>query len=178
MKYLVFIFIGIATILIIYNATFLDVDNGSGQSQLPFSSLFPYNFEQNDYSLNQDKYILTNKWENKLDYYFLFSKTSNLRFTLGTIINNQELKSSLFQVLDNGTENNFTDPQFNNDITYRFKDLYGAFYYRTVLGKLTLDLGASLHHYETDTEQLGTLYSVKEQQILPNFSAILQLKKS
>lgn len=161
-----------------YNATFLDVGSNPSPNELPFSSLFPYDVEQNDYSLNQDKYILTNKWEGKLDYYLLFSKTSNLRFTFGSMINNQNFDSSLFQVLDNGSQNNFSDAEFKNDAFYRFKDIYGAFHYRTVLGKLILDLGASLHHYKTDIEQLGTNYIVKEQKILPDFSVVFQFKKS
>lgn len=161
-----------------YNATFLDLGNNPTTEELPLSTLFPINVNQNDYSLNQDKFIQTNKFEIKTDYYYIINKKSSLNSTVGSILSSQKFDSSLFQVLDDTTLNDFEDPEFNNDVTYKFKDLYAGVHYRVALGKFTFNTGINLHNFDTKNEQLNIVTSTNEVKLLPDFLAILQLKKS
>lgn len=161
-----------------YSATFLDLGNNPTGLILPFSSLLPYDTNQNNYILNQEKFIITNKLDVKTDYYYVFNKKSNLQFTIGTILNKQQFNSSLFQILDNNIQNNFEDPQFNNDTNYTFFDSYLSTHYRIVIGKLTLNTGLNIHNYDLSTNQLTGSNSIDEVRFLPDFSAIYQFKKS
>mgnify|MGYP003642666486 CR=1 FL=1 len=162
-----------------YNASFLGLGNDPSENELPFSSLFPYDLNQDNYSINQDKAIKTNKLDAKADYYYLFNNNSNLNLTLGSIFSKQKFNSNIFQTLDDESINNFTDTAFNNDeVTYNFTDIFLGLNYKLTTGKFTFTPGLSLHNYNVENEQLGNILSTNETVLLPSFYAKLQLQKS
>ncbi len=162
-----------------YNATFMDLGINPATTALPFSNLFPYNLNQEDYTINQDKSIHTNKLDAKVDYYYLLNDMSNLNFSLGSTLSSQKFNSSIFQSLDDGSIENFTDPIFSNqDVTYNFSDVFLGVHYKLVLGKFLFNPGISLHNYTLKNEQLGSVLSSNETKVLPSFYANLQLQKS
>ena len=162
-----------------YNASFLDLGVNPSTTALPFSNIFPYNLNQEDYTINQDKSILTNKLDAKVDYYYLLNDRSNLNFNLGSTLSRQKFNSSIFQTLDNGSIENFTDPIFNNnDVTYHFSDVFLGVHYKLALGKFLFNPGISLHNYTLKNEQLGSVLSSNETKVLPSFYVNLQLQKS
>lgn len=162
-----------------YNASFIDLGVAPSTTVLPFSNLFPYNTNQENYTINQDKTIQTNKLDAKLDYYYLINNKNNLIFTLGSSISRQKFDSSIFQTLDNQSNVNFTDTAFNNnDVHYNFSDIYFGLKYKVMLGKLMINPGLSLHKYQTKNEQLEDITTINTTQLLPNFYANIQLQKS
>lgn len=161
-----------------YNATFLDLGVNPNLAQLPFSTIFPYNENQEDYGLNQDKTINTNKFDAKVNYFYVINDKSNLNFIMGGTNSNQNFDSSIFQTLDNGNLNNFTENEFNNDVTSNFSDIYSGVKYKFVTGKFTFAPGINLHNYSYSNEQLGILYKDTQTKALPNFYAKMQFKKS
>lgn len=162
-----------------YNASFLDLGENPSEDELPFSSIFPYDTTQENYVINQDKTIKTNKLDAKVDYYYLFNNNSNLNLTLGSIFSNQTFSSSIFQTLDDGSVNNFTDSGFNNnDVEYNFTDVFLGLNYKFIAGKFTFTPGLSLHNYTVKNEQLGSTLSSNETMLLPSFYVSLELQKS
>jgi len=162
-----------------YNASFVDLGIDPSNNMLPFSSLFPYNTNQKNYTINQDKTIQTNKLDAKIDYYYLINNKNNLIFTLGSTVSSQKFNSSIFQTLDNQSLFNFTDAAFkNNNVSYNFSDVFLGLKYKVNLGKFMFNPGVSLHNYQTKNEQLGNIITVNSTKLLPNFYANLQLQKS
>jgi len=162
-----------------YNASFFDLGVNPSHTALPFSNIFPYNITQEDYTINQDKAIKTSKLDAKVDYYYLLNDRSNLNFSLGSTLSSQKFNSTIFQTLDDGSIENFTDPVFNNrDVTYNFTDLFLGLHYKLALGKFLFNPGISVHNYNLKNEQLGTVLSSNETIVLPNFYVNLQLQKS
>jgi hypothetical protein len=121
------------------------------QDDVPFRGVFtginpldPFNsdadtfdpLEQSDrYNVNQNKTVKSNKLDAKVDYYYVLNNLSNLNFTVGTTYSNQKFNSGIFQILDNGNKNDFTENDFNNDVTYTFTDAFFGLHYKLKTGK-------------------------------------------
>src|SRR5210317_374056 len=134
-----------------------------------------------EYNLGQNRKIISNQLDAKLDHYFLIGPKSNINFTLGTIISRQQFSSKIFQFLSDGSEFQPT-PLFNeglavNDIDYRFNDIYLGVHYRFRAGKFTVTPGFSVHTYGNQNTQFGVTVEDNFVKILPDFETRIQLKK-
>jgi len=147
---------------------------------------------QSNFNIAQDKKIKTNQLDAKLDYWNILNIKSDINFTIGSILSNQNFDSNIFQFLDNGdvfestpTINNGLD---SNRVSYNFKDYYVGMHYRLKTGIFTLSPGFTVHAYNSSNEQNSipggwgaaatSLFSNSFYKILPDFNARIQLKKS
>lgn len=146
--------------------------------QQPFTQILPLDTNQSDFDINQDKMIETNKIDSKIDYYYVINDKSNLNLTLGTTLSRQNFNSNIFQILDNGSLNNFVGDSLNNDVTYKFSDVFVGAHYKFKTGIFTFTPGLTLHNYTVLSEQLGTETSESEFKLLPDLYAIAQFKQS
>ncbi len=64
-----------------------------------------YNGSQLRDDINQKRFVKTNKLDAKIDYYYMVTPKSNINLTLGNTYSYQNFDSSIFQILDNGTQN-------------------------------------------------------------------------
>lgn len=147
-------------------------------TQQPFAQILPLDTDQSNFDINQDKMVETNKIDSKIDYYYVINDKSNLNLTLGTTQSRQDFNSSIYQILDSGSQNNFTDASLNNDVAYRFSDLFLGAHYKFKAGIFTFTPGVTLHNYNVSSEQLGTKTSQEEWKVLPDLYAIAQFKQS
>ena len=134
-----------------------------------------------NYNLSQNKKILSNQLDAKLDYYHIINPKSNINLTLGTLLSRQEFNSNIFQFLTSGS-NLQPIPLFNNglaknDIEYTFTDVYLGAHYRFKTGIFTFTPGFSVHAYGNKNIQFGETVSDKFLKILPDFETRIQLKK-
>jgi hypothetical protein len=137
---------------------------------------------QMSYNIAQEKRVKSNQFDAKLDYWNVLNTKSNLNFTLGTILSNQQFDSNLFQLLDNNTVFNPT-PTINNgedtnDIEYNFADVYLGVHYRLKSGIFTFTPGVSGHVYSAKNTQFSTKTTDNFFRVLPDFNMRMQLKKS
>ncbi|MDI9309059.1 MAG: carboxypeptidase-like regulatory domain-containing protein [Limnohabitans sp.] len=148
--------------------------------QIPvFANLLSgYNIFQSRNNLTQNRLVTTSKFDGKFDYYYMLTPKSNLNLTIGNTFSNQNFNSSVFQTLDNGSLNTLIDQKNNNDVTYRFNDVFIAMHYKFLLKKFTFNPGFSVHKYQTNDTQLGTSNKNSFNRILPDFYALWQIKKS
>jgi hypothetical protein len=144
----------------------------------PTSNILGYDTTQTRTDLNQNRFVKTNKLDTKLDYYYMLTPKSNINITLGNTYSYQSFDSSMYQILDNGTENDLDNTTNTNDVNYRFNDAFLGLHYKVLTGKFTFTPGVSLHTYALDNEQLGTNFTQNFTRILPDFLAIYQIKKS
>jgi len=117
-----------------------------------------------------------------LDYWNILNAKSNINFTLGSILSNQQFNSTIFQYLDDGSIFDST-PTFNdgldtNDTDYNFTDLYAGLHYQFKTGIFTITPGVSAHAYSTNNTQFGDETTDNFFRVLPDFDLRIQLKKS
>lgn len=129
------------------------------------------------YDLTQNRYIKTNKADAKLDYYYTLTPKSNINVTLGNTYSYQNFNSSLFQLLDDNTENDM-GPGTTNDVTYVFNDAFLALHYRFLTGKFEFNPGVSMHSYTMYNDQLGSRVDNDFYRVLPDVFAQFNIKKS
>jgi hypothetical protein len=128
--------------------------------------------------ITQNRFVQTNKVDSKFDYYYMLTPKSNINLTLGNTYSYQNFDSSIFQMLNNGTQNNLTDASTVNDVNYSFNDVFLGVHYKFMTGNLTFNPGFSVHQYNMNDEQLGTSNKQSFNRILPDVYALWQIKKS
>jgi hypothetical protein len=143
----------------------------------PFA-LSGYNVLQSRNDVNQNRFIKTNKTDAKLDYYYMVTPKSNINVTLGNTYSYQNFNSNIFQILDNGTQNNLTNSSNTNDVNYAFNDAFIGLHYKILLGKFTFNPGVSVHQFNTADTQLNSSNKMGFNRVLPDFYALWQMKKS
>lgn len=137
-----------------------------------------YNGAQLRDDVNQDRFVKTNKLDSKFDYYYMVTPKSNINFTLGNTYSYQNFDSSIFQILDDGSQNNLSSAENSNNVNYSFNDVFLGVHYKFMTGKFTFNPGFSLHQYNMNDEQFGTSNKQSFNRILPDVYALWQIKKS
>jgi hypothetical protein len=132
---------------------------------------------QSRFNLVQERFIRTNKLDAKLDYYYMVTPKSNINITLGNTYSHQNFDSAIFQVLDDGTENDLNNST-SNDVTYSFNDVFLGVHYKFITGKFTFNPGFSLHSYSMNNMQSGSETKSSFGRILPDLYALYQIKKA
>ena len=74
--------------------------------------------------------MTTNKLDAKLDYYLVTGPKSNLNFTLGTTLSQQDFNSDIFETLSGGAINSLDENLFKNRVSFSFNDIYAGFHYK------------------------------------------------
>src|SRR5690606_1787951 len=164
------------------------------QDSIPFRGVFtvinpldPFNSDSDTfdplerserYNINQNKTVKTNKIDAKVDYYYVLNNLSNLNFSVGTTYSNQKFNSGIFQILDTGNRNDFTENDFNNDVTYSFTDAFFGLHYKLKSDQFIFTPGVKLHNYNLKNEQLGTTSTQNDWMVLPDLNVVWELKKS
>ncbi|MFY7671283.1 carboxypeptidase-like regulatory domain-containing protein [Tenacibaculum sp. MEBiC06402] len=133
---------------------------------------------QSLFDVSQNKRVKTNKLDAKLDYFYVINSKSNLNVTLGTTLSNQQFNSDVFQVLDNGDQNNINNPDAINDVEYTFDDYYAGLHYKFITGIFTFNQGFTAHKYAAINTQLGSVFDNSFTKLLPDASIKVALKKS
>ncbi|WP_213521036.1 carboxypeptidase-like regulatory domain-containing protein [Nonlabens sp.] len=130
------------------------------------------------YNINQQKFVESQKLDTKVDYWRVLNKKSNINFTVGTSIVNQEYNTNIFQIRNDGSQNDLTDPTLGNDVNYKFRDLFGAVHYKFITGKFTITPGVTAHSFHIEDTQLGNTNELDFQEILPDFNVRFALRSS
>jgi hypothetical protein len=134
--------------------------------------------DQSSYNINQNRFVKTNKLDAKIDYYYSLNLKSILNITLGNTNSYQSYNSSIFQILDNGTQLAIDDELYQNQVQYSFNDAYLGAHYKFITGKFTFNPGITLHQYNTHNDQLDSRVRDNFTRLLPDLFAQYQIKKS
>ncbi|WP_333599811.1 carboxypeptidase-like regulatory domain-containing protein [Flavobacterium sp.] len=143
----------------------------------PFN-LSDYISGQNRNDINQNRMVKTNKIDAKFDYYYMITPKSNINVTLGNTYSHQNFNSHIFQILDNGNQNDLNAAENNNAVNYNFNDAFVGLHYKILTGKFTFTPGVSFHYYDMNNQQLGTSVKNNFTKVLPDFFALYQIKKA
>ena len=144
----------------------------------PFGSILNLNTNQERFNINQDRDAKTDKIEGKLDYFYVVTPKANLNFTLGLTDVKQDFNSSIFQILDNNSQQSFSDNNLSNDVSFHFQDAYAALHYRFITGIFTFDPGITLHSYKTKTNQFSGMTENSFGFFRPDFRILIKFKDS
>ncbi|MGY6649547.1 carboxypeptidase-like regulatory domain-containing protein [Wenyingzhuangia sp. IMCC45574] len=150
-------------------------------SPFGFANILNLDDSATGYNLEQNKRIKTDKFDGKLDYWYVINDKSNLNITLAGMMSTQRFNSEILQILDDNSSLAPTpegDISAINDVKYHFNDAYIGAKYTLKAGIFTFRPGFSIHKYQTKNEQLNRTVEDNFVRFLPNFNTRIQLKKS
>ncbi|KEZ92813.1 TonB-dependent receptor [Nonlabens ulvanivorans] len=131
------------------------------------------------YNINQERFVNTNKIDAKLDYFYVLNKTSNINFTLGSTVSQQNFSSDIFQITDSDERNELQDPSLRNDnVQYNFTDLFAAVHYKFITGKFTFTPGVTAHSFRTLDFQNDIENVIESQRLVPDLEVRYDIKSS
>jgi len=153
---------------------------------LPFDGILGTDNDQSVYNINQNRRIQTSKIDALVDYYRVLNKKSNLNFSTGVTYSHQSFNSSIFQLLDNGNRLDLIETpelegdvfSLQNDVDYKFTDIFLGLRYKFVKGNFTATPGITLHNYNLVTEQQQESTSLNQWALLPELFAIYNFRRS
>ena len=148
------------------------------RTQEPFNGVLPLVGNGVGFNINQAQEVTTNKLDTKLDYYLVTGPKSNLNFTLGTTLSQQDFNSDIFELLSGGSINSLNDTTYKNRVAFSFNDLYAGFHYKVITGKFTFNPGFNMHYYEAKNTQLGTTVTNQLTNLVPDVFVNFQLRSS
>lgn len=120
-----------------------------------FSDIIPSVDEGDAYNFLQDYTSTTHTGQVEYKHYWVLNNTNHLYPFVGLHFYNQSYKTTDFQVLNDGTENSFSDAGFNNDLDYQLIDPYLGFEYKFMLGSFIFKPGITYHQYYWQAKQFG-----------------------
>ncbi len=145
--------------------------------RLSFANLIGLNLSANPFNVDQTKRIKTNKFDGKLDYYYVLNEKNNINLTAGATLSDQQFNSNIFEILD-GNRSAVSNVNSINDVNFTFDDLYAGFHYKFITGIFTFNQGFTVHNYTTKNTQLGSIEGNSFTRFLPDASIKVNLKKS
>jgi len=165
-----------------FNANFnyqKDVPNTSWQTnQEILEGLIPI-ISSSIYTIKQDKYVTSQGFNFALKDYWKIANLHHIYTSLGMNNAKTNFNNSDYQLLENGTINNFEIANFGNDFTHDFLDTYIGLEYKVLLGKFTLSPAIFLHKYRWSLNQKNESKQAFNKTIaLPQLSIKVDIKKS
>jgi len=148
----------------------------------PFTTIVPLEGQNSGlFDINQDKNIITNKIDAKIDYYYVLNNKSNINITAGTTLSSQDFNSNIFQILDDGNRldfetsivNNDNASPLTNDVRFNFSDVFLGVHYKVKKGIFTFTPGLTLHNYTTKSDQLGLTTEDNDVLVLPDLFTVM-----
>lgn len=136
-----------------------------------FSDIIPSIDEGNAYNFSQDYTSTTHSGQVEYKHYWVLNNTNHLYPFIGLHFYNQSYETIDFQVLNDGTENSFSDAGFNNDLDYRLINPYLGFEYKFMLGSFIFKPGITYHQYYWQAKQFEEKLINKNKSLwLPNLN--------
>ncbi|KQC32052.1 hypothetical protein AAU57_00975 [Nonlabens sp. YIK11] len=152
-------------------------DQQNAQDPEPFNGRLGLT-QADPYNINQNNLVQTSRLDAKVDYWYILNKISNINVTVGGIFAKQDYNSSIFQILDDQSRNDLTDPDLINYVTYNYDDIYAGLHYKLISGKFTFTPGFNYHNITTTDEQNNVTNEIKTSRILPDLDIRYDLKSS
>ena len=131
----------------------------------------------NNYVLKQIKRNQNTNLEAIFKHYWVLNNSNHIYTTFGNTFSKQQYNTNDSQLLSNGTINDFGNSQFNNDLDFKFNDLFLGLHYKFRTGKLTFKQGLFIRNYSWHLKQSSDIEN-KKILFLPDFNVKLQFSKS
>lgn len=146
------------------------------KERILFPDVLPLSPQPEGYLVQQNRFTKTNKFDGRLEYYYMLTDLSSINLTAGTTQVRQDYDSSMGNYVDDELEF-FKESTLINNARLEFSDLYTSLSYRLKSGKFIFNPGFTLHQYNINTIQANTL-ETDESRILPDIWIRYQMRKS
>ncbi|MBJ2176174.1 carboxypeptidase-like regulatory domain-containing protein [Aureibaculum sp. A20] len=131
----------------------------------------------NEYNINQIKSLKLHNLNVLFKHYWVLNRSNHIYTTLGNNTLDEKYITDEYQVLTNGSINNFNTADFGNDLNYRINDFYLAMQHKFKVGIVEVKYGASAHNYNWKANQATQTHKNKWV-VLPDFLTNVEINSS
>ncbi|APG66068.1 hypothetical protein LPB136_12115 [Tenacibaculum todarodis] len=139
--------------------------------------LIPFDDSQNENRLQQLKENKKHHLHTVFKDFWVLNNSNHIYTTVGNTHQQEKFVSSSSQILDNGSQNNFTSAGFNNTTVFKHNDFFAGVHYKFKTGIFTFKQGAYLHNYNWQVNQ-QTQIDKNKWVVLPDFLMKIEFNKS
>ncbi len=134
---------------------------------------------QNEINVQQIREQTRNSLDVLLKHYWVLNNYNHIYSNLGVKYNKERYLTEDFQILDNGTINNFEEDDFGNDIDYNFLDIFYGLEYQAKIGALKIKPSVYVHWYQLDNKQQNiTTLNFSKILVEPRLNASYEINRS
>ena len=131
------------------------------------------------YQIRQTKRVESQNINAVLKDYWLVGSFHHLYPSFGVNSTNTSFVNEDYQILENGSINNFNTANFGNDFKHHFLDTYLGLEYKFKIGKATFKPAVFYHNYHWSTQQKGVLKNrFTKNLLLPQFTTKIDFRSS
>ena len=130
----------------------------------PFTGFFDFTNFNDNYTLFQNRELVSNTFQGLAVYNHLLTNLSNLRIKLGANFNQQKLENTI-RDHDDIIENEFTP----TDMDFDFTELYADATYTRKINKFKFDIGTGIHQFKVDNTGRQASTNINITRLLPHF---------
>jgi hypothetical protein len=131
----------------------------------------------NNYKLNQQKKVKTNSINTLFKHYWVLNNNHHIYTSIGNNFLKEQFYTNDLQILDDGTENNFSTNGFGNAIDFKLNDLFLGVEFKYKTGIFTFKQGLFLHNYNWKVQK-SNKFKKQKTVVLPSFLAKIEFNKS
>ena len=128
--------------------------------------------------INSNKLRKTHSFKVVGKYYYVLNKLNHLYFTTGANVVNDDYSTFDFQLLQDGTTNDFTDSNFGNQSRVNFNDIYFGIDYKFKSGIVTVKPSLTYHNFFWGVEQFTEQNKQTKALLLPKLTTKIEFNSS
>lgn len=130
------------------------------------------------YSIKQLKRFQNNNVDVLFKHYWILNDFNHIYSSIGNNFETSHFLTSEMQNITNGTNKDFSQDGFGNDVKYQMNDSYFGVEYRNKIGKLKNRIGLFLHHYQLNTDQFSGKSAYSQTRLSPQLNSDYQFNNS
>ncbi len=113
-----------------------------------------------------------------LKHYWILNRFNHIYISFGSQLSFDDYKINEFQKLDDGTINDFSSANFNNDVNFNFSDIFFGVHYKLQKGKFIFKPGLFYHSYKWNINQFKNRKDNHKDILLPELSSYIEFTKT
>lgn len=134
--------------------------------------------DEDNLSITKDKNTVTSSVSFLLKHYWILGNFTHLYTTVGSQFYFDDYVTDEYQLRSDGSENNFSQSGFGNDINYKFHNLYGGLHLKFQRGIFTFKPGLFFHKFGGTLTQENTKTTINKPLILPEAEVKIEVNNN
>lgn len=123
--------------------------------------------DEDNLSVVKNKETVSNSASMLFKHYWILGSFTHLYTTLGSQFYSDDYLTNEYQLLNDGTENNFSQSNFGNDVAYKFHNIYGGVHLKFQTGIFTFKPGLFFHKFGGKLTQDNIETKISKPIVLP-----------
>lgn len=134
--------------------------------------------DEDTYNIFKNKEIKAHNLNLVLKHYWVLNRFNHIYFALGSQLSVDQYLTNEFQLLENGSVNDFSTSNFSNDTGLNFNDTFFGMYYKVQKGRITFKPALFYHYYNWNRTQFEQRITNNKAILLPELTTGIEFNST